>query len=276
MTTPPLQNPAKRLITTWRNGVRNLRQWVAVEGQTLAADPNTHRADAARSHQATRGGRIAPGLDDQVPDASWPSAAWDTSGAWSQGQQGTIAVPSGQLSAGVPSVNARDQQRLLGHAVYGMQGGSRLGSALPCPADRSVPGRGGPERRRRPRPDGTEPRSVLGPWSTGSPGARAATDGDRRRSDGAGQPFSTSSSSGNAKKRIRLWSRRSGIAAAFRGAAVSGREREHPPSSRTTAGAPLQGSAGSLRGGRGHDVGAVGRVARPHSKQRPEGGSAAG
>jgi hypothetical protein len=28
------------------------------------------------------------------------------------------------------------------------------GSALPCPAGRSVPGRGGPERRRRPRPDG--------------------------------------------------------------------------------------------------------------------------
>jgi hypothetical protein len=38
--------------------------------------------------------------------------------------------------------------------------GSRLGSALPCPAGRSVPGRGGPERRRRPRPDGTGP-SVL-------------------------------------------------------------------------------------------------------------------
>jgi hypothetical protein len=35
--------------------------------------------------------------------------------------------------------------------------GSRLGSALPCPAGRSVPGRGGPERRRRPRPDGTGP-----------------------------------------------------------------------------------------------------------------------
>ena len=30
-------------------------------------------------------------------------------------------------------------------------------SALPCPAGRSVPGRGGPERRRRPQPDGTGP-----------------------------------------------------------------------------------------------------------------------
>jgi hypothetical protein len=30
-------------------------------------------------------------------------------------------------------------------------------SALPCPAGRSVPGRGGPERRGRPRPDGTGP-----------------------------------------------------------------------------------------------------------------------
>ena len=33
----------------------------------------------------------------------------------------------------------------------------QLVSALPCPAGRSVPGRGGPERRRRPRPDGTGP-----------------------------------------------------------------------------------------------------------------------
>ena len=35
------------------------------------------------------------------------------------------------------------------------------GSALPCSAGRSVPGRGGPERRRRPRPDGTG--TPLGP-----------------------------------------------------------------------------------------------------------------
>jgi hypothetical protein len=46
--------------------------------------------------------------------------------------------------------------------------GSTLGSTLPCPAGRSVPGRGGPERRRRPRPDGTGPgpcwvRGALGP-----------------------------------------------------------------------------------------------------------------
>jgi len=41
-------------------------------------------------------------------------------------------------------------------------------SALPCPAGRSVPGRGGPERRRRPRPDGTgEP--LLRAWSTFGP-----------------------------------------------------------------------------------------------------------
>jgi hypothetical protein len=34
-------------------------------------------------------------------------------------------------------------------------------SALPCPAGRSVPGRGGPERQRRPRPDGTGTPSLL-------------------------------------------------------------------------------------------------------------------
>ena len=39
--------------------------------------------------------------------------------------------------------------------------GSRLSSALPCPAGRSVPGAGGPERRRRPRPDGTGTLSLL-------------------------------------------------------------------------------------------------------------------
>jgi hypothetical protein len=42
---------------------------------------------------------------------------------------------------------------------------SGLGSALPCPADRSVPGRGGPERQRRPDQTGPEdaapPRSRL-------------------------------------------------------------------------------------------------------------------
>ena len=54
--------------------------------------------------------------------------------------------------------------------------GSRLGSALPCPAGRSVPGRGGPERRRRPRPDGIG--QPAGPcWvrmTTGTPGSRRA------------------------------------------------------------------------------------------------------
>src|SRR5215207_9903860 len=38
---------------------------------------------------------------------------------------------------------------------------AELVSALPCPAGRSVPGRGGPERRRRPRPDGA--RGPTGP-----------------------------------------------------------------------------------------------------------------
>jgi hypothetical protein len=44
---------------------------------------------------------------------------------------------------------------------------SRLASALPCPAGRSVPGRGGPERRRL--RDRTGP--TLGPhWVRGAPG----------------------------------------------------------------------------------------------------------
>src|SRR5829696_5170469 len=52
-------------------------------------------------------------------------------------------------------------------------------SALPCPAGRSVPGRGGPERRRRPRPDGTGT-PMLTRLLTG----RATTPRDERVQDG--------------------------------------------------------------------------------------------
>jgi hypothetical protein len=50
---------------------------------------------------------------------------------------------------------------------------SRLGSALPCLAGRSLPGRGGPERRRRPRPDGTgaTPKASAGSSATSGPRA---------------------------------------------------------------------------------------------------------
>ena len=51
--------------------------------------------------------------------------------------------------------------------------GSRLGSALPCPAGRSVPGRGGPERRWRPRPDGTGPNAEQTAVELGHIGATA-------------------------------------------------------------------------------------------------------
>ena len=54
---------------------------------------------------------------------------------------------------------------------------SRLGSALPCPAGRSVPGRGGPERRRRPRPDGTGTQSVR----AGSASDRRTVDNSRHQ-----------------------------------------------------------------------------------------------
>jgi hypothetical protein len=53
-----------------------------------------------------------------------------------------------------PHDNRADRAAAGVVSPHGMQG-SRPGSALPCPAGRSVPGRGGPERRRRPRPDGT-------------------------------------------------------------------------------------------------------------------------
>jgi hypothetical protein len=76
------------------------------------------------------------------------------------------------------------------------------GSALPCPAGRSVPGRGGPERRRRPRPDGTGPRSVLGPLRTGPQGhERSPTviNGQEEPQVGwsAAQPARTTAGSGS-------------------------------------------------------------------------------
>ena len=57
----------------------------------------------------------------------------------------------------------------------------RLASALPCPAGRSVPGRRGPERRRRPRPDGTAPSvragSVAHRDHRGTSGSPTVTNG---------------------------------------------------------------------------------------------------
>ena len=61
--------------------------------------------------------------------------------------------------------------------------GSRLVSTLPCPAGRSVPGRGGPERRRRPRPDGTGAQRCGGytePAGRGVQRARTVTMGAKK------------------------------------------------------------------------------------------------
>jgi hypothetical protein len=69
-----------------------------------------------------------------------------------------LLVPLQHVSYQSPTVFSN---RGLGHGWdHRSQPSSRLShstpaSALPCPAGRSVPGRGGPERRRRPRPYGT-------------------------------------------------------------------------------------------------------------------------
>jgi hypothetical protein len=65
--------------------------------------------------------------------------------------------------------------------------------------------RGGLERRRRPRPDGTGPRSVLGPCRTRAPGARAVTSGLQGTRRIAGRRLSSSSSRHEASGHIRLW-----------------------------------------------------------------------
>ena len=76
--------------------------------------------------------------------------------------------------------------------------------SLAVPGRTSVPGRGGPERQRRPRPDATGPRSVLGPWRTGIRWARAVTNGHQRRRETGGRAAPSSGSSHNTNDQIRL------------------------------------------------------------------------
>jgi hypothetical protein len=83
---------------------------------------------------------------------------------------------------------------------------------LPCPAGRSVPGRGGPERRRRPRPDGTGRAAASPPGSCprdgghrgrASPFGRGGANGAWRfKNDGA------ASSLDNARTKDDRWSMR--------------------------------------------------------------------
>jgi hypothetical protein len=89
---------------------------------------------------------------------------------------------------------------------------SRASIGLAVPGRRSVPGRGGPERRRRPRPDGTgTPRSVLGPWRAGTTGARVVSNGHNGQRGTVGRLASDAGSLDDAEQRIRLWSRRPGV-----------------------------------------------------------------
>jgi hypothetical protein len=70
------------------------------------------------------------------PQAGPGRRPWGMSGAWSRGQQGTTAVPGGQLCSG------SDQRRRLGAAAFVSAcrlwhaRGQRLGSILPYQVDR--------------------------------------------------------------------------------------------------------------------------------------------
>ena len=82
-------------------------------------------------------------------------------------QPGPPQRPGDRHQQGLQEQGKRDQRHRVGQAQRPQTPksttrptsirlfGSTPASALPCPAGRSVPGRGGPERRRRPRPDGT-------------------------------------------------------------------------------------------------------------------------
>ena len=117
----------------------------------------------------------------------------------------TVTVPPGLSGWRAPTQRLRavmsDSCPPSSFAITSLDGLGQ-GSALPCPAGRSVPGRGGPERRRRPRPDGTGPRSVLGPLRTGPQGhERSPTviNGQEEPQVGwsAAQPARTTAGSGS-------------------------------------------------------------------------------
>jgi hypothetical protein len=87
---------------------------------------------------------------------------------------------------------------------------SRAGLHRPCrarPADRSLVAEDRSARGVRDQ-TGPHPRSVLGPWRTGTTGARAVTYGHHRSRGTTGRRASRSGSSHNADRRIRLWSLR--------------------------------------------------------------------
>jgi hypothetical protein len=93
------------------------------------------------------------------------------------GHQRTIADNATATSTCTRSLPSQVTSR----ADLALQAGgrwSRLASALPCPAGRSVPGRGGPERRRRPRPDGTgSTGATLGPHAIRRPRTTPVSSG---------------------------------------------------------------------------------------------------
>jgi hypothetical protein len=112
-------------------------------------------ADPPRQREQSGTGYAAP------PGPSWGREIADNSGQ--------PRCPTGNQTCSLSPVMGRDGAV----GPYMACKCSRLGSALPCLAGRSLPGRGGPERRRRPRPDGTgaTPKASAGSSATSGPRA---------------------------------------------------------------------------------------------------------
>jgi hypothetical protein len=98
----------------------------------------------------------------------------------------------------------------------------RLGQEVPAIIGLAVPGRPiGPWPRRTEAPQASAtgrdrtPRSVLGPWRTGTTGARVVANGHDGKGATAGRLAFGSGSSRDASGRIRLWSPRSSGAQAM-------------------------------------------------------------
>jgi hypothetical protein len=90
----------------------------------------------------------------------------DTHGQ-SYGRHGLRRSSSGQVAI-LPDLALQARGRLVEACI----------GSLPCPAGRSVPGRGGPERRRRPRSDGTgSTGATLGPHAIRRPRTTPVSSG---------------------------------------------------------------------------------------------------
>jgi hypothetical protein len=101
--------------------------------------------------------QVADGVQDALVDLEELTHLRTTRRRPNSLLQGQPFTPASPVLASQSHRNSASRPRPTAQAQRPPNLLTSVDSALPCPAGRSVPGRGGPERRRRPRPDGTGP-----------------------------------------------------------------------------------------------------------------------